>query len=96
MFRGRETGRRAGHRAGLYFATNNVAMLLRIPLLLALTSGLGVNYLVSNILSLLALTLVRFAPGRQLDLAGAADPRRPGRPGRRLELRRPRHRHRAQ
>ncbi len=60
VFRGRETGRRASHRAGLYFATNNIAMLLRIPLLLALTSGLGVNYLISNIVSLMALTLVRF------------------------------------
>ena len=35
-------------------------------------------------------------PGRQLDLAGAADARRPRGPGGRLELRRARHRHRAQ
>jgi len=47
-------------RAALFFATNNTAMLVRIPLLLLLTGGLGIQYLVSNILSLLALTLVRF------------------------------------
>ena len=60
VFRGRSSERGALRRAGLFFATNNAAMLIRIPLLLALTSGLGVHYLVSNILSLVALTVVRF------------------------------------
>ena len=40
---------------------NNVALPLRIPILFVLTSGLGVHYLVSNLLSLLALTVLRFA-----------------------------------
>ncbi|MCW3004892.1 MAG: Undecaprenyl-phosphate mannosyltransferase [Conexibacter sp.] len=61
VFRGRATGRGAGQRAAMYFATNNAAMLIRIPLLLAFTSGLGIHYLLSNVLSLASLTLLRFA-----------------------------------
>src|SRR3954453_10301252 len=60
VFRDRAAPRGALRRAGLFFATNNAAMLVRIPLLLLLTEGIGVQYLVSNVLSLLALTLVRF------------------------------------
>jgi dolichol-phosphate mannosyltransferase len=61
VFRGRDKGRGGGQRAALYFATNNAAMLIRIPLLLAFTSGLGIHYLLSNLLSLVSLTLLRFA-----------------------------------
>jgi putative flippase GtrA len=39
---------------------NDVALLLRGPLLVLFTSGFHVQYLVSNVLSLFALTLVRF------------------------------------
>ena len=46
---------------GLFFLMNNVALALRGPLLVLLTSGLGIHYLVSNVLSLVGLTLVRFA-----------------------------------
>lgn len=60
VFRGREAGRRRSHRALLFFGTNNAAMVLRIPVLMLLTSGFGIHYLVSNILSLLMLTLLRF------------------------------------
>jgi putative flippase GtrA len=59
VFRDR-AARGALRRAGLFFATNNAAMLVRIPLLLLLTEGIGVQYLVSNVLSLVALTLARF------------------------------------
>jgi putative flippase GtrA len=61
VFHGRESGRRPSHRAALFFATNNAAMLIRIPLLALLASGLGINYLLANVLSLVALTLARFA-----------------------------------
>ena len=61
VFVGREHERTRGHRALLFFAMNNVALALRVPLLFALTSVLGINYLVSNIFSLVALTVVRFA-----------------------------------
>jgi dolichol-phosphate mannosyltransferase len=60
VFAGREHERSAGSRATLFFAMNNAALALRVPLLILLTSGLGINYLVSNILSLAALTLIRF------------------------------------
>jgi dolichol-phosphate mannosyltransferase len=60
VFRGRDCRRRGWHRAALFFATNDVALVARIPLLVALTSGLGLNYLVSNLVSLGALMLVRF------------------------------------
>jgi dolichol-phosphate mannosyltransferase len=40
---------------------NNAALLLRIPLLALLTGGLGLNYLVSNPLTLVALFVARYA-----------------------------------
>jgi putative flippase GtrA len=60
VFGDRAHHRTRGHRALMFFAMNNAALLLRVPLLYALTTGLGVNYLVSNILSLAALTVIRF------------------------------------
>ncbi len=45
----------------LFFMVNNAALLLRGPILVVLTSGLGLNYLVSNLVSLGVLTVVRFA-----------------------------------
>jgi dolichol-phosphate mannosyltransferase len=48
-------------RAALFFVMNNAALLLRGPLLFLLVSVAGINYLVSNLVSLLALTLTRFA-----------------------------------
>ena len=48
-------------RMGMFFLMNNAALALRGPLLILLTSGLGVHYAVSNVLSLLLLTLLRFA-----------------------------------
>ena len=47
-------------RMGLFFLMNNAALAVRGPLLVLLTSGLGIHYVVSNVLSLLLLTLVRF------------------------------------
>ena len=49
-----------GRRAAMFFAMNNVALALRVPLLVVLTSGLGHQLLLANVLSLVALTLVRF------------------------------------
>jgi putative flippase GtrA len=48
-------------RRYLQFAVmNNTAMLLRLPVLALLTSALGINYLVSNALTLLLLFALRF------------------------------------
>ena len=61
VFSDREHRRGLGSRMGLFFLMNNAALAVRGPLLVLLTSGLGIHYVVSNILSLLVLTLVRFA-----------------------------------
>jgi dolichol-phosphate mannosyltransferase len=61
VFGGRDHRRSRGSRMALFFAMNNAALALRGPLLILLTSGLGIHYAVSNVISLLALTLVRFA-----------------------------------
>jgi dolichol-phosphate mannosyltransferase len=60
-FRHADARRPFHHRLGLFFAVNNVALLLRGPILVVLTSGLGLNYLVSNLISLGVLTVARFA-----------------------------------
>src|SRR5207249_10013201 len=60
VFRHRERRRAARTRLLAYFGINNVAMALRAPVLVLLT-GAGLHYLVANVVSLLAFTLVRFA-----------------------------------
>jgi putative flippase GtrA len=50
-----------GRRMALFFVMNNAALAVRGPLLVLLTSGFGIHYVVSNVLSLAGLTLVRFA-----------------------------------
>ena len=61
VFADREGKRGRGHRMALFFLMNNVALAVRGPLLVLLTSGLGIHYAVSNVLSLVGLTVVRFA-----------------------------------
>jgi glycosyltransferase involved in cell wall biosynthesis len=60
VFGGRNHRRRGAMRMGLFFAMNNVALALRVPILFALTTGIGLNYLVSNVISLVALAVLRF------------------------------------
>jgi putative flippase GtrA len=61
VFSDRDHKRGRGTRLALFFLMNNAALALRGPLLILLTSGLGVHYVLSNVLSLVGLTLVRFA-----------------------------------
>jgi glycosyltransferase involved in cell wall biosynthesis len=49
-----------GGRLLSFFVLNNTALLLRVPLLYLLVDALGANYLVANVVSLLALCVVRF------------------------------------
>ena len=77
VFAGRDHRRSRATRMGLFFLMNNIALALRGPLLVLLTSGLGIHYVVSNILSLLALTLVRFALADTWIWAKAGPPARP-------------------
>ena len=48
-------------RVLMYFALNNLSLLLRGPILILLVEGLGLGTAVSNFLSLLVLTVIRFA-----------------------------------
>jgi dolichol-phosphate mannosyltransferase len=58
VFRASSDGRL---RRGLWFwLMNNAWLLLRAPLMIVLTSGLGINYLISNGLALAVATVVRF------------------------------------
>ncbi len=43
-----------------FFAVNNAALALRAPILLVLTSGLNIHYLVSNLVSIGAMTILRY------------------------------------
>lgn len=60
-FRGTESRRSMRQRLGLFLVVNNIALLLRGPILVVLTSVVGMNYLVSNLVSLGVLTVARFA-----------------------------------
>src|SRR5215217_149242 len=61
VFSDRDHKRGRVTRLALFFGMNNAALALRGPLLVLLTSGLGIHYVLSNVLSLVGLTLVRFA-----------------------------------
>jgi dolichol-phosphate mannosyltransferase len=61
VFSDREARRGRGTRMALFFLMNNAALALRGPMLIALTSGLGLHYALSNVISLVSMTLLRFA-----------------------------------
>jgi len=48
-------------RLGLFFVMNLLALLLRSPIIYLLTEVLGIYYVVSNLISLVILTVLRFA-----------------------------------
>ena len=73
VFGEREHARSGLRRMAMFFSVNNAALLLRVPVLFALTTGLGVNYLVSNLVSLVGLTLLRFALADMWIWAGARE-----------------------
>ncbi|HUP86995.1 MAG TPA: GtrA family protein [Acidimicrobiales bacterium] len=74
VFREGADARRHGTlaRLGLFLAMNNLALGVRGPLLYLLTTRLGVHYLLSNLISLLLLTVVRFALADSWIWSGAA------------------------
>jgi dolichol-phosphate mannosyltransferase len=61
VFRSADLKRSRPTRVVLFAALNNAALLLRGPALLLLVGGLGVDVLVANFVSLVALTVTRFA-----------------------------------
>jgi dolichol-phosphate mannosyltransferase len=58
--------RHAWQRYLLFSATNNLVLLVRIPLLALLVSVLGVNYLIANVLTLAVSFVVRFMTSDRL------------------------------
>jgi dolichol-phosphate mannosyltransferase len=62
VFGSRRTGGATGviKRFVAYDAVNLSALAIRLPLLQVLTAGLHMNYLVANLISLVALTALRF------------------------------------
>jgi dolichol-phosphate mannosyltransferase len=80
VFGDREHRRRWGVRLGMFFAMNNAALAVRGPLLVLLTSGLGIHYVASNVISLTLLTLLRFALADSWIWAKARPPKLEPRP----------------
>ncbi|TAK54218.1 MAG: glycosyltransferase, partial [Dehalococcoidia bacterium] len=60
VFKDREHGRHAAFRLVSFWFMNNLALWVRGPALVLLTSGLGIHYVVSNLLTLGALTVARY------------------------------------
>jgi dolichol-phosphate mannosyltransferase len=71
VFSGRDHRRGAASRAFMFFAVNNAALVLRAPMLVALTEGVGIGYLASNLATLIALVILRFALADTWIWAGA-------------------------
>ena len=61
VFPDRQERRARSSRLVMFLVMNNAALLLRGPILVLLTEGLGVFYLLSNVISLVTVTLVRYA-----------------------------------
>ena len=63
VFRGRRKpgGRRLAGRLAAFGAVNTGALIFRLPLLYLLTSGMHIHYLLGNLITIVALTLARFA-----------------------------------
>ncbi len=60
VFRDREHGRHAAFRLVSFWFMNNLALWVRGPALVLMTSGLGIHYVVSNLITLGGLTVVRY------------------------------------
>jgi putative flippase GtrA len=61
VYRGRVFRRRPALRVGSFFAMNNAALVVRVPVLVGLVAVIGMNSIAANIISLLVITLLRFA-----------------------------------
>lgn len=60
VFGSRQQNKGIAGRFGMFFVMNSIALLMREPLMYALTDGLHIHYLVSNLISLGALTVARY------------------------------------
>ena len=60
VFADRSHRLRGVRRLVTFYAVNNIALALRVPVLIALTSGLGIHYVVSNLITLVLVFVARF------------------------------------
>lgn len=60
VFRPHRATQTRAQRFTSYWALNMAAMVVRYPLIWLLTSGLGVHYVISNLLSLIVMFFIRF------------------------------------
>jgi putative flippase GtrA len=60
VFAGRRSRQGRGRRFVIFLLMNNAVLVLRSPLMYALTTRLGLHYLISNALSIVVLTLIRY------------------------------------
>ena len=72
VFSDRDHKRGRATRMALFFLMNNAALALRGPLLVLLTSGLGIHYVVSNVISLVGADPGPLRARRHLDLGEGA------------------------
>jgi dolichol-phosphate mannosyltransferase len=61
VFRGTSARRSLPARAAAFLTLNNLAFLVRGPLLVAITAVFGLHYLIANLISIGVLTVIRFA-----------------------------------
>lgn len=61
VFAGRTFRRGASTRVLAFFAMNNASLLLRVPILVVLVSVVGAGGVISNVISLLVISILRFA-----------------------------------
>jgi putative flippase GtrA len=71
-FRAKSPANRRWHRFVMLMVVNNIANVLTAPLYVAFTSLLGINYLVSNILTLAIIFVGRFAVAERIWGGGGA------------------------
>ena len=78
VFGARRSGGALGivRRFVVYDTVNSTALLIRLPLLQVMTAGIHMNYLVANLITLVALTLLRFLIADSLIWRGPTIPRR--------------------
>lgn len=60
VFQGRQPRWNRLYRLVMFLLVNNAALAVRGPIIFTLTTGMGVHYLLSNLFSILALTLFRY------------------------------------
>ena len=55
-----QSGRQVAKRVGVFFVMNLIALALRSPMIYLMTTIMGIYYVISNLFSLVLLTVLRF------------------------------------